>query len=134
MTEWSKEKVVEELRRLARELGRTPKWRDSAKLAGATQRHFGSWNEAKEAAGLDTLPPEPPKDSIKRLDPERILEAVEDGGPVTVPELASRFGFSRTTILERTRELEESGRVRTYYCALNTGRGSFAYKDSDSIV
>jgi len=54
-TGWSREKVVEELRGLFIRLGRTPTERDAGtSLTQKATTHFGSWNEAKRAAGLET--------------------------------------------------------------------------------
>ena len=50
---WSREKVAEELRKLAERLGYSPRWREANYgLQRAAKKYFGSWNEAKRAVGL----------------------------------------------------------------------------------
>lgn len=74
-TGWSREKVVEELRGLFMQLGRTPAERDaSTSLTQAAIAHFGSWNEAKRAAGLETCSRGP-----KRTNLFTYLRAIAEG-------------------------------------------------------
>lgn len=48
--------VLNRLRNLAEELGRSPKESDNPNLAALCHSHFGSWNKAKEEIGLETFP------------------------------------------------------------------------------
>lgn len=63
-TDRKRETLIEELQRLADEVGRTPSVQDMEEHGEfsppAYTSRFGSWNGAKEAAGLDTRPPKPP--------------------------------------------------------------------------
>lgn len=73
---WSQEKVVEDLRGLSMQLGRTPTARDAnACVSSAAITHFGSWNGAKRAAGLEACSRGP-----KRTNPFIIhLRAIAEG-------------------------------------------------------
>lgn len=74
-TGWSREKVAEELRGLFMQLGRTPAERDaSTSLTQAAIAHFGSWNEAKRAAGLEACSRGP-----KRTNLFTYLRAIAEG-------------------------------------------------------
>jgi len=54
---WTKEKVIEELHRIAKELGHSPTCREAGNLIYyEARRLFGSFNNAKRAANLDTNP------------------------------------------------------------------------------
>lgn len=51
---WNPNKVLDEMKKLASQIGRTPHKRDaSIKLEHAARRYFGSWNNAKEVCGLE---------------------------------------------------------------------------------
>ncbi len=55
MQKWSKEKVIDELKSMARELGHSPSRSEiSNALYGACNQYFGNMNNAKRAAGLST--------------------------------------------------------------------------------
>ncbi|KXA96936.1 hypothetical protein AKJ38_02250 [candidate division MSBL1 archaeon SCGC-AAA259I14] len=55
-SKWTKERVIRKLRRKKEELGKSPSKRDvSSSLAHAATKLFGSWNRAKEEAGLETF-------------------------------------------------------------------------------
>lgn len=57
---WNKEKVIGELVELQEKLGRPPSIRDARpKLRAAAFNHFGTWNQAKRAAGLMLYPQGP---------------------------------------------------------------------------
>ena len=50
----NQKKIINELRKIAKQLGRSPVRRDTPKLALGCYKHFGSFNEAKKKAGLKT--------------------------------------------------------------------------------
>ncbi|KXA93197.1 hypothetical protein AKJ66_02610, partial [candidate division MSBL1 archaeon SCGC-AAA259E22] len=52
---WSKERIIERLNELGSELGRVPRKRDDRGLYYAATKYFDSWDEAKEAANLESL-------------------------------------------------------------------------------
>lgn len=75
---WSREKVVEELQGLSMQLGHTPRVSDApAPLSAAAIAHFGSWNEAKRAAGLEACSKGPKR--TKRTNSITCLRAIAEG-------------------------------------------------------
>lgn len=55
--DWTKEEVIEELKNFVRFNGFSPSAKDVPDtLRGATERLFGSWNEAKTTAGIEVYP------------------------------------------------------------------------------
>ena len=67
--------------------------------------------------------------SLDRFD-ERILEIMHSDARITVTELASRVGLSKTPCLARLRRLEKAGFILGYRAVLNTtklGRDHVAF-------
>lgn len=99
------EELLEALRELDVELDRTPRFEDMAErgeFAPTTYvRRWGSWPEAKEAAGLD-----PETRTSRRIEREELIEALQ--------ELAGELGKPPTQI-----EMNDLGRYshRPYYRA-----------------
>lgn len=57
MNQWNRNKIVEELRKKSRELGHSVSTREAGGLLYQVSRyHFGSFNKAKQAAGLSVFP------------------------------------------------------------------------------
>ncbi|KXB01849.1 hypothetical protein AKJ43_03020 [candidate division MSBL1 archaeon SCGC-AAA261D19] len=100
---WSKERVIQELKRLAGKVGRVPRRADDQNLAGAASRQFGSWNQALEAAGVGSM--EPREDSIpiapsKWEEREQILEeTIERVEGVLPPDSISSVKEGATDLL-----------------------------------
>jgi hypothetical protein len=74
---YSERELIDALRRLAERLGRAPSAIDAARdpqspVSRTYQRHFGSWLEALEAAGIE---PEPSQTGYAR---EELLESLRD--------------------------------------------------------
>jgi len=73
-TEVSDEELIEELQRIAEEIGRQPtveEMNEQGTYWGSTyQDHFGSWEDALDAAGFDESPKRP------RIEREALLEEV----------------------------------------------------------
>jgi hypothetical protein len=97
------EDLLDELRRLDDELNRTPRFEDMADHGAfdpsTYYRHFGSWPDAKAAAGLD-----PTTTTSRRLDKSELLAAIRD--------LADELGRAPTQV-----DMNEYGRhsYKPYY-------------------
>jgi hypothetical protein len=97
------ERLVAELRRLADDLGRVPRFEDMAERGEFSPhtyvRRWGSWPEAKAAAGLD-----PATRTSRRIDRDDLLDAIH--------ELAADLGHAPTQT-----EMNNHGRYsqRPYY-------------------
>ena len=58
MTHWSKDRIITNLGELSKTVGRSPSAREvGAVIYQACRRYFGSFNKAKQAAGLTIFPP-----------------------------------------------------------------------------
>lgn len=106
------EVLLEELQRLSQAIHRPPKYNEMnmrGEYAGNTYiKHFGSWNNALRAAGLE------PQYKSKQLIPEeellddlRVL-ADDIGYPPTKQEILDQGEYSYTTYLHRFGGLEEA--------------------------
>lgn len=102
--------LIADLYRLRDELGRVPTATDVVEEGthgiATYQRHFGSWSEALDAAGIETEPDGPSDDELladlHRLHDERdkvpSLLDVQDDGQYTEKQYRNRFGSWREAL------------------------------------
>jgi hypothetical protein len=114
------EELIEALRELDEELDRTPHFEDMAERGGFAPttyvRRWGSWPEAKAAAGLD-----PATRTSRRVEREELIEALQ--------ELAGELGTAPTQ-----EEMKELGRYshRPYYRVWDSWEGALRAAGLDS--
>lgn len=121
-SKWSKERVIERLKELRNELGRTPVVKDDRNLMNAARRYFGSWNEAKKAAGLDVYKKSP----VVR---DEVLETVKSEKVISKPDLKVETGCSDSTLNNAIRD-SEVGRIDLTF---RSTRGSIKYTQSKML-
>jgi len=122
---WSKDEIIEKLKDLADELGKSPTFEDARERGlyyHNVRKHFDSWNEAKEVAGLETF-------SRARNPKLEVLGAVKKEGVVTVSELSEHFDVSRQTIHDWLRKLKKETEIMTSYPQFGVGMGGARYKE-----
>jgi hypothetical protein len=94
----SDERLIEELRRLAKDLERVPRFEDMADHGAFSphtyMRRWGSWPEAKDAAGLDAR-----TTTSRRISEGELLEALRDlaverGRPPTIADMNEHGPYS----------------------------------------
>lgn len=129
--ERTKEGVIRELRERADELGRSPVKRDvDPGLVKATQNYFGSWNEAKEEAGLETFESSSPKHITTEEILRRILTRKKVALASDLYEIPDR---SKATVRSRLKKLEREGFVGIVNFSTSTSAGPVKYGSSDLL-
>ena len=107
---YTDDQILEEIRRVAAKVGTrsisAAQFSQHAQLSDSTARlHFGSWNAAVEAAGLNPIAPGPQK-SPKRIDDNELLLDLlrlyaESGKPPTVAMISAKGRFSPPSYTSR---------------------------------
>jgi hypothetical protein len=107
---YTDEQIIEEIRRVAEKLGTrsisAAQFNQHAQLSDSTARlHFGSWNAAVEAAGLNPIPAGPQKTPKRIDDDELLLDLIrlynESGKPPTVAMISAKGRFSPPSYTSR---------------------------------
>ena len=90
--QYSNEELLKDLNRVADELGKSPSFLDYSNHGeyspGVFQRRFGSWNNAKEEAGLESYS----QSGNAKASIEEIVAELEDGK--SLREIADKYGYS----------------------------------------
>ncbi len=76
-----KQQILQEIKRVAgsispKRLTKKNFFQESSIPESSVRYHFGSWNEAVEAAGLEPNPPQRPVSGYKRLSDEELLSEI----------------------------------------------------------
>jgi len=97
---WSREKVLERLKEIAEDLGHSPSRKEARRYYGSisteADRYFGSWNNAKEEAGLEVYNRGGQGSQMGKR--QRIKEVLQRNDPVLLSDLSDEVGLPRKTI------------------------------------
>ncbi|NTV33087.1 MAG: HNH endonuclease, partial [Deltaproteobacteria bacterium] len=100
---FSDDEILAEIKRVASKLGKSSlaqsEFNRHASFSGDTAaKHFGSWNAAVEAAGLDPIKPGPQVKAKRIDDDDLLLDLIrlynEFGKPPTVAIISAKGRFS----------------------------------------
>ena len=125
---WSKEIITEEIRGLHRKgeyLDSQEARLNHKKLYGAAYRHFGGWDKAVEAAGINPYkvkrhrkrtikkPPASTTTKIQRM--IRLIYYIHICPGIKARELAEKLGVSRKTIVRYIKDLRDIPEIEIVY-------------------
>lgn len=127
MSNRTKKEVKNELRDLKRNVGESPTISDvmdSSRegLLSDARKHFGSWNSAKEAAGLETYSKGRPS---RKYNEDEFIETLNDlGGAANMAKLSSKLDVVRQTVSKYIEEYDVNSVEEANERIVYTDKGS----------
>ena len=125
----TRERVIEELKTKADELGHSPSSRDLPYLIEPATRMFGTWNNAKRAAGLEVY-----AQKRKRTDLREAMRNYLRGNPSTFAEMEQEIeGISRYIVYSTEGILPIGPRRNRVYYLDEDGQEELASKKLEEL-